>query len=140
MSSEIGGPSALTGLSWPTLCCSGRPRSTTSMETTLGLSLTWALISARSTLSAPSTLTLPSAPRVNVAWPEAVACRSSLSIRRNFLKFSFRFEPPPRSRLMVPEPSIVPVFSSLAVRLCRVIWPRSRAALACRLVSTRPEA
>ncbi len=59
---------------------------------------------------------------------------------RNFLKSSFRLEPPPRTRLTVPEPSTVPDFSSLAVRLFRVIWWVSIETLAWRLVSTRPEA
>ncbi len=110
------------------------------METTLGRSLAWALISARSMSRVPAIFTLPSAPRVKVAWPEAVACRSSVSISRNFLKSSFRLEPPPRTRLMVPEPSTDPAFSSLAVSEFRVIWWVSIAMLACRLVSTSPDA
>ncbi len=112
----------------------------TSIETTLGRSLAWALISARSMSRVPSTRTLPSAPRRKVAWPEAVACRASVSIRRNFLKSSFRFEAPPRSRLMVPEPPTVPDFSSLAARFCRVICRSFSSTWASRLVSTRPEA
>ncbi len=110
------------------------------MLTTLGRSLASALISARSMARDPSTFTLPSAPRLNTAWPVAAACSSSVSISRNLCRFSFRFEPPARSRLMVPEPSTVPDFSSLADRVFRVIRRVSIATSACRLVSTRPEA
>ncbi len=139
-STEMGGPraAATAGAASGWLC--GPFRSITSMVTTLGRNLVSALIWARSMSRRPSIATFPSAARVTTTWPLAVASAMSLSNRRKRWRSSLRLEPPPRTRLIDPDPETVPDFSSLALKVFRVIRSRCRSALSERLVSTRPVA
>ena len=89
-------------------------------------------------VSAPVSFTAPSAPRLMVAWPDAVAVAVSLSISRKRLRSSRNELTPARSRLMRPCPDTDPPTPSWPLTLLTSIEVWSSWAARLTLASFSP--